>query len=76
MDLLENPLLKDDPWAKYMIQQTVQGVKLQEQHPGWSLLREKIMDAIAATLLDKKTVENAVDDMMKEMELIQKDYEK
>lgn len=33
------------------------------------------MDAIAATLLGKKTVEQAVDDMIREMEVIQKDYE-
>ncbi len=74
-DLLEYPLLRDDPWASYMMQQGAQGVKIQEQHPGWSLLREKIMDAVAATLLGRKTVNMAVDDMIKEMELIQKAYE-
>jgi multiple sugar transport system substrate-binding protein len=74
-DLLEHPLLKDNPWAKYMMRQAAQGVKLQEAHPGWGMLREKIMDAVAATFLGKKTVEQAVDDMIREMEVIQLDYE-
>ena len=47
----------------------------QEPHPGWGRLREKIFDAVAVTLLGEKTVEQAVDDMLAEMAVIQEAYE-
>lgn len=74
LDLIDDPRLHADPWASYMMQQAQQGVIKQEPHPGWGQLREKIFDAVAVTLLGEKTVEQAVDDMLAEMAVIQEAY--
>ena len=58
-----------------MMQQAQQGVIKQEPHPGWGQLREKVFDAVAVTLLGEKTVEQAVDDMLAEMAVIQEAYQ-
>ena len=63
LDLTTNPLLASNPIG-VMMRQASQGAQLQAQHPAWTEMRKKVMDAISEVLLGVKTPQNAAHDMI------------